>query len=56
MQMPAAVVKRKFPMTPIYAGAALMLLVVLVAPAWIMLSMNSASKNNCDRRQLRLVD
>lgn len=44
-QMPAAVVKRKFPMTPIYAGAALMLLVVLVAPAWIMFSMYSESKN-----------
>lgn len=43
--MPAAVAKRKFPMTPIYAGAALMLLVVLVAPAWIMLSMYSGSKS-----------
>ncbi|HEX3231265.1 MAG TPA: TlpA disulfide reductase family protein, partial [Pyrinomonadaceae bacterium] len=41
-QMPASVVKRKFPMTPIYAGAALMLLVVLVAPAGIMLIMNSS--------------
>lgn len=45
-QMPGAVAKRKFPMTPIYAGAALMLLVVLIAPAWIMLSMNSGSKQN----------
>jgi peroxiredoxin len=45
MQMPAAVVKRKFPMTPIYAGAALILLVVLVAPAGIMLMMNSAKNN-----------
>jgi peroxiredoxin len=45
-QMPAAVVKRKFPMKPLYAGAALMLLVVLVAPAGIMLIMNSAKKNN----------
>jgi len=44
-QMPAALVKRKFPMTPVYAGAALMLLVVLVAPAWIMLTMNSATKS-----------
>lgn len=41
-KMPASVVKRKFPMTPIYAGAALMLLVVLVAPAGIMLIMNSS--------------
>jgi len=44
-EMPAGVVKRKFPMMPIYAGAALMLLVVLIAPAWIMLSMNSGAKN-----------
>jgi serine/threonine protein kinase/peroxiredoxin len=44
-QMPAAVAKRKFPMTPIYAGAALMLLVVLVAPVWIMLTMNSATNS-----------
>jgi peroxiredoxin len=45
-QMPAGVVKRKFPMKTLYAGAALMLLVVLVAPAGIMLIMNSAKKNN----------
>jgi len=43
-QKPAAVAKRKFPMTPLYAGAALMLLVVLVAPAGIMLILNSATK------------
>ena len=45
-QMPAAVVKRKFPMTPIYAGAALMLLAVIIVPAWLMMNMNLASRSN----------
>jgi cytochrome c biogenesis protein CcmG/thiol:disulfide interchange protein DsbE len=43
-QMPA-LAKRKFPMMPIYAGAALMLLVVLIAPAWLLVFKNAATSN-----------
>ncbi len=35
-----AVAKRKFPMMPIYAGAAMLLLVVILAPAWFIMSGN----------------
>jgi serine/threonine protein kinase/peroxiredoxin len=43
---PAATVNRKFPMTPIYAGAALALLVVLIVPAGMLFMMNSAKRND----------
>jgi serine/threonine protein kinase/thiol-disulfide isomerase/thioredoxin len=39
------VAKRKFPMIPIYAGAALMLLVVLIAPAWFLVLKNASNPN-----------
>ena len=44
-QMPA-VAKRKFPMMPIYAGAALMLLAVLIAPAWLLVFKKATSNPN----------
>jgi len=41
MQMAAGVVKRKFPWMPIYAGAAMVLLAMILVPAWFMMSNRS---------------